>query len=100
MKIKYYINLAKKNNNLKSDAQLAKMLGIHPNSLCNIVNKKVRPKQENLLKILDLAKISDEERRFIMLDYVASYRPNSEFSKLIKEQMKSLPFYQKNARSL
>lgn len=93
MKIKYYIELAKKKNNLKSDAQLAKIIGIHPNSLCNIKNKKSIPSEENFIKILELAKIEEEEFKFLMFDRMASYRPNSEFSKQLRHEMKNMPFY-------
>ena len=98
MKIKYYIELAKKKNNLTSDAQLAKLMKVSANTLCHIANKKVFPKQENLLKILDLACIGDDERQYVMLDYISSYRPNSEFSKILRAQMKNLPYYQKTIK--
>ena len=98
MKIKYYINLAKKKNNLTSDAQLAKIIGIHPNSLCNIKNKKSIPSEENFIKILELAKIDNDEFKFLMFERMAEYRPNSEFSKQLREEMKNLPYYQKTIK--
>lgn len=99
MKIKYYIELAKKKNNLTSDAQLAKLMKVSANTICHIANKKVYPKQENLIKILDLACIGDEERQYVMLDYVSSYRPKSEFSKVLRAQMKELPFYKNKCKN-
>lgn len=98
MKIKYYINLAKKMNNFKTDTELAKKLGIKPASLYNISNNKTKqPKPYILGSILDLAKISDEEKEFVFIEYMSQgIKKGSDFYRYLNGMKENNSFYRAN----
>lgn len=98
MKVKYYVNLAKKKNNIKSDAELARQIGITSSSLCNILNKKTKtPKSWVYMKILDLAQITQDEKEFEMLEYMLVITKKSEYLQSYLSSIKEKnSFYKEN----
>lgn len=83
---KNYVERAKKNQDLTSDAKLAQRIKITGASLSNMINKKISPSEETLIKIADLAGISREEA---LLD-LSIWRAKSEDVKNTWEKIREL----------
>lgn len=83
---KNYVERAKKNQDLTSDAKLAQRINITGASLSNMINKKISPSEETLIKIADLAGISREEA---LLD-LSIWRAKSEDVKNTWEKIREL----------
>lgn len=81
MNIENYINLAKTKNNIKSNNQLAKSLGISGASLSLFLQGKSTPSPETIIKLGELSGIDGET---VFLDYLSEkYKKYRQTSKII-----------------
>lgn len=60
MEITEYVNLAKKNSNLSSNNQLAKVIGVSSTAVSAFFTKKTIPSDETIVKIAGLARVRPE----------------------------------------
>jgi len=61
MDIHNYFNLIKAKNNISSDRQLSKCLGISSASVFAFANKRAIPSDETMIKIADLAGLDKKQ---------------------------------------
>ena len=87
MRIENYLDLAKAKNNIKSNNELARVMGMSGTAISWIYTKKAKPTEDTMIKLADLAGV---DKKIALIDLNIYRFENNPELKNIWEEIKNL----------